>query len=190
MVVVVNPDDNSTLSMFRGGNRVIIRIIASYLHSIYSSSLIHFGDILHKPISNVLKGERAAIQLEQDVKFPSWTGGINVNMMPFIMSKKESLPSFLHSYWPLIAKCVNWLPGGQRDLVGYLTVQESHVEAGETQRRPGLHTESPGYLRLPCMCLLERIQVYGTRVYLLKRSLIRRPHTESRMGSGTLLSAT
>ncbi|TPX72518.1 hypothetical protein CcCBS67573_g05810 [Chytriomyces confervae] len=30
------------------------------------------------------------------------------------------------------------------DKVGYITVHESYVERGETQRRPGLHIESPG----------------------------------------------
>jgi hypothetical protein len=45
----------------------------------------------------------------------------------------------------LIAECCQrtrtYAPAGQRR-VFYLTIQESFVEAGETQRRPGLHTDA------------------------------------------------
>lgn len=66
----------------------------------------------------------------------------NVNMMPFILGNKESLPQDLQCYYPLIDAC----PFCVEDFgkVAYLTVKESMVEQGQTQRRPGLHIESPG----------------------------------------------
>lgn len=70
------------------------------------------------------------------VKFPE-PRGLNVNMMPVVMGDAESVPEELRGYLPLIKKCDFW-PGS----VVYLTVNESVVEAGETQRRPGIHTDA------------------------------------------------
>jgi hypothetical protein len=65
--------------------------------------------------------------------------GINVNMLPFIVGQKSSLPTLLHGYWQLIQQ----LPISHRNnTTAYLTVQEGSVQAGCTQRTPGLHTES------------------------------------------------
>jgi hypothetical protein len=82
--------------------------------------------------------------VEHRVKFPRRPRAArHVNMMPFIMSDRESLPAELHGYWPMIETCTgrlgaedNWV--GQ---VGYLTVHEGVVSKGQSQRRPGLHTE-------------------------------------------------
>ena len=74
--------------------------------------------------------------------FPPPTGR-NVNMMPFELGNMDSLPDELQCYYPLIDAC----PFFREEFgkVAYLTVHEStRVEAGETQRRPGLHIESPG----------------------------------------------
>eukprot|EP00580_Thalassiosira_gravida_P014288 CAMPEP_0201680952 /NCGR_PEP_ID=MMETSP0494-20130426/50860_1 /ASSEMBLY_ACC=CAM_ASM_000839 /TAXON_ID=420259 /ORGANISM="Thalassiosira gravida, Strain GMp14c1" /LENGTH=451 /DNA_ID=CAMNT_0048164683 /DNA_START=1011 /DNA_END=2366 /DNA_ORIENTATION=- len=75
------------------------------------------------------------------VKFPEPTGQ-NVNMMPFIFGDKDSLPTYLQYYFPLIERC----PYMKDDIgkVGYLTVHESYVDVGKAQRREGLHIESPG----------------------------------------------
>ena len=80
--------------------------------------------------------------------------GIDVNMMPFrFFDAKDTLPESLHGYLPLIASCpvaaVDFGPDGsakewRSNRVAYLTVQESHVGAGKTQRRPGLHIDRPG----------------------------------------------
>ena len=84
-----------------------------------------------------------------EIRFPEPTG-ININMMPFIMDtenfEKCQLPGYLEKYWKcLIQKC----PLGFDELgkIGYLTIQESHVNKGETQRRPGIHTERPGKVK-------------------------------------------
>ena len=87
------------------------------------------------------------------------------------------LPDYLKPYWPMIEACLspeitrayhhiwpvstlgkydilttvncyNCPPGSDLGKVYYLTVQESHVEAGQSQRRPGLHVDRPGQLRI------------------------------------------
>ena len=83
-------------------------------------------------------------QIRDGVRFPPPTG-INVNMMPIkYYDLENTLPDFLKGYAPLIRECpvaVHKMPGYQR--IVYLTVHESPVAAGETQRRPGLHIERP-----------------------------------------------
>ena len=83
------------------------------------------------------------------ISFPE-PSELNINMMPFVMGYKfEScfLPEYLKSYWAtLIQRC----PIGKSDFgkVGYLTIHESFVDQNTSQRRPGIHTESPGRLLL------------------------------------------
>lgn len=87
-----------------------------------------------------------------NVHFPE-PQGRNINMMPFVMGDKLSLPEELRCYWGMINICVKTLfeskhapPPTKR--VGYLTVHESVVvNEGSSQRRPGLHTE--GFTRAP-----------------------------------------
>jgi hypothetical protein len=75
--------------------------------------------------------------------FPEPTG-IDVNMMPIkLFDLKRSLPENLHGYLPLIMECKVRMGKKRYDQIVYLTVQESHVPAGESQRRPGLHIERP-----------------------------------------------
>jgi len=66
----------------------------------------------------------------------------NINMMPFIMGKKESLPENLRRWYSCIQRC----PIGPEEngKVCYLTVHESFVQAQTSQRREGLHIEAPG----------------------------------------------
>eukprot|EP00438_Fugacium_kawagutii_P028070 Skav223919 [mRNA] locus=scaffold2593:279828:281000:+ [translate_table: standard] len=75
------------------------------------------------------------------VAFPP-SSGIDINMMPFRMGDKASLPAIYHGYWPLMEAC--GLPKEEIGKVGFLTIQESDVTAGHAQRRPGLHLETPG----------------------------------------------
>ena len=83
------------------------------------------------------------------IRFPEPTG-ININMMPFIMDIEKfetcQLPEYLRIYWErIIQKCPLGLD--QLGKIGYLTIQESHVNKGGTQRRPGVHTERPGIVK-------------------------------------------
>mmetsp|Transcript_2231 Transcript_2231/g.6725 ORF Transcript_2231/g.6725 Transcript_2231/m.6725 type:complete len:372 (-) Transcript_2231:103-1218(-) len=76
----------------------------------------------------------------ENVEFPS-PRGLNVNMMPFVMGSKRSLPEELHGYWPIIECCVSTLYQSKEGLgaqpplkrIGYLTVHESEVQEGFTR---------------------------------------------------------
>ena len=82
------------------------------------------------------------------VRFPEPTG-IDINMMPFVMAKRfkdTKLPDYLRQYFDqIVGQCI---VESERDKIGYLTIHESFVEKGTSQRRPGIHTESPGVLML------------------------------------------
>jgi len=74
--------------------------------------------------------------------------GICINMLPFIMSDEKTIPEEYRQYWPLVQSC----PMSSKDRqgrIGYLTIHESSVPAGETQRRRGIHTESAGFMTTP-----------------------------------------
>ncbi len=89
----------------------------------------------------------------RDVVFPK-PKGININMMPFVMDGMEEqnfekccLPSSLKTYWQnIIRHCP--LEREQIGKIGYLTIQENFVPKQSSQRRPGIHTERPGLVRL------------------------------------------
>lgn len=68
----------------------------------------------------------------------------NVNMMPFILGQKDSLPNNLQCYYEAIESCPYLIT--ERGKVGYLTVHESMVQANDSQRRQGLHIEAPGVI--------------------------------------------
>ena len=77
------------------------------------------------------------------VDFPTWTGNLSVNMMPIILGNTNSVPSYLRQYVPMLAACpidrMEWFQ------IGYLTIHESIVMEDQTsQRRKGVHTETPG----------------------------------------------
>lgn len=74
------------------------------------------------------------------VTFPKPVG-LNVNMLPFIYGDPSSLPDNCRQYLPMIEAL------GVSDEIGktvYLSVSESEVKAGESQRRGGVHTEAHG----------------------------------------------
>jgi hypothetical protein len=64
-----------------------------------------------------------------------------INMMPFVIGEKDSLPREYHSYWPIIKSC----PIHKREFgkIGFLSVRESYVQSGNSQSRTGIHTERP-----------------------------------------------
>lgn len=78
---------------------------------------------------------------------------ININMMPInLWDLENTLPKQLQAYKAIILSCWhahfkvdadgNYMRN--EDNVAYLTIHESYVPAGKTQRRPGLHIERPG----------------------------------------------
>jgi len=96
---------------------------------------------VYKDCIDKAKAQKGLIEKAR-VTFPKPTG-IDINMMPFIMGDKSSLPKAYHQYLPMISECVTSQEEGK---IGHLTIQESKVPAGESQRRPGLHLETPGVI--------------------------------------------
>ena len=72
------------------------------------------------------------------VEFPPYQG-ININMMPFIIGDDSSIPEEYRHYSPLLDQCQ--LDDEELGKVGYLSISESFVKKGQSQRRPGIHTE-------------------------------------------------
>ena len=97
--------------------------------------------------------------LAPEFEFPEPTG-ININMMPFVLSESfdnSGLPDYLEPYWHLVEICMlreafrkhsRFHRRSEIDKICYITVQESLVEAGQSQRRPGLHVDCPGYIKI------------------------------------------
>lgn len=84
---------------------------------------------------------------EYYVEFPKFSG-ININMMPIKLSRfgfQRTIPKIYRAYIPILEQCK--FDYDLYDSVAYLTISEQFVEKGESHRRPGLHTESQGYLK-------------------------------------------
>lgn len=62
------------------------------------------------------------------IEFPEFTG-VRCNMMPFIQGDSSSLPDMFKPYSKIIEQ--NYLEKGE---IGYLTIDESFVEGGKSQR--------------------------------------------------------
>ena len=92
-----------------------------------------------------------------EVFFPK-SKGLNINMMPFILSRDFQecrLPRLLTPYWKfIISKCI--LTDEQIGQVCYLTINESRIEEGHLQQRSRIHTEKIARLEL-CNGLIEGI---------------------------------
>lgn len=72
-----------------------------------------------------------------NISFPEFKR-INVNMMPFIFGDIQSIPVEMRDYYDIIDRC-NFENGS----TCYLTITETMVEKSKTQRRGGIHVESP-----------------------------------------------
>ena len=150
-------DDNNPLSLFRG-MRYLIKAIWEFImdfnkhqfkNNLEGSLLLRGMAELQftKVVTHELDGYHSKRTIDG---FPEPTG-ININMMPFIMSDKfeeTKLPQNLSAYYDgMISKC--YFSKEQHGKIYYLTIQESFVAEGRTQRRPGLHVECPGKV---CLC--------------------------------------
>jgi hypothetical protein len=69
-----------------------------------------------------------------------------VNMMPFDIANLRTLPSYCQQYWPLIEICLSYVAREGKKTTGYLSIDERPTPIGKSQRREGLHVESPGLL--------------------------------------------
>ncbi|KAI9359318.1 hypothetical protein DFJ73DRAFT_124521 [Zopfochytrium polystomum] len=73
---------------------------------------------------------------------------VHINMMPIVMGQNESLPPICARYSDIINACLLHCPS-EHGKIGYLTIHEDHVPVGRSQRRPGIHCESPGIVLVP-----------------------------------------
>ena len=90
------------------------------------------------------------------IKFPAPTD-INISMMPFILANNfedSKLPMYLKPYWSLISPISNIEyhksmtdEGSEYNDVCFLTIHESFVDTGSTQRLPGLKVDCAGIVK-------------------------------------------
>ena len=104
--------------------------------------------------------------VETPISFPEpdEENPIQINMMPFFVGRSFSdcyLPEIVKPYWELIKVCLEpeyerkdhhlWpaikIPS-ELGNVWYLTIDESLVKPEESQRRPGLHVDSAGEVKI------------------------------------------
>ena len=78
---------------------------------------------------------RSIIETRGDASFPAWQGE-RVYMRPFL--KADGLPQDLSRWQPTVDAM---LDGIDTDQPVYIMIDETEVEAGLTQRRPGLHID-------------------------------------------------
>jgi len=83
----------------------------------------HFINLIIKQKMNKMKN-----MIVNKIQFPELTG-IKCNMMPFIQGDSSSLPEIYKPYSKIIKE--NYLQKGE---VGFLTIHESFVDSGKSQR--------------------------------------------------------
>eukprot|EP01084_Bolivina_argentea_P018833 35044_1 len=130
-------DDKNSLSKFRG--------LRYLIQKIWEFTLSFNKHIWPKYINTKLTSfsiGRYAACFPEPSSYP-----IDINMMPFIMSDnfaETKLPKELESYFDCLISIVYLEDQTQKGKICYLTIQESFVDKNKTQRRPGLHVETPG----------------------------------------------
>ncbi|KAJ3219598.1 hypothetical protein HDU81_000289 [Chytriomyces hyalinus] len=157
--------ETSPLSIFKRDNdalRLIITFVQeswlSHIHRTDTPTKLHYSPYSHDvPIPSGL------FVLPGPMSFPKPLKDkhgqlipVHVNMMPFEMVDPDdtwnprntkhvadTLPPNIKRYATMVAKCLRRVPG-EHGKVGYISVHESYIEEGATQRRPGLHIEAPG----------------------------------------------
>lgn len=97
----------------------------SYPYYVYDDSYNHYNSLINFPEP-----------LNKDQNY-------QINMMPFIFGNHDTLPDDCKRYIPIIDLCAKFCTS-ELGKVCYLTIDESFVKKGYTQRRSGLHTESAG----------------------------------------------
>jgi len=116
-------------------------------------------------LSNKIDRSKLSCVLTDYIDPISWPAptNIKVNMMPFKIGDPKSLPKQYHQYWEIISQITeaelnpdyrerytdnpDWPSPPvcpENSTIAYLTIDESFVSPGSSQRRSGLHTESPG----------------------------------------------
>jgi len=122
-------DNASALSKVRG-NALVLSMICNKVDEMYQS--------------HVKQNDHAYMIENMPSPFFSFppSQNLNINMMPFYLFRDESLPSVCKPYLRMIQLCRRYV-SLDYNKVAYLTIHESDVPANMTQRRAGLHVESP-----------------------------------------------
>mmetsp|Transcript_26763 Transcript_26763/g.58762 ORF Transcript_26763/g.58762 Transcript_26763/m.58762 type:complete len:379 (+) Transcript_26763:343-1479(+) len=119
--------------------------------------LVHIYRLVRECALDSIKRDGVYTATLLNISFPQPRGAC-CNMMPIMLPNavcgsmpsdewKSTIPTRYKQYIPLIEACPLMEADGGK--IGYLTVHESRIEEdGQSQRRPGLHTESPGLLQL------------------------------------------
>ncbi|OQR83139.1 hypothetical protein ACHHYP_15052 [Achlya hypogyna] len=153
-------DNESPLRKLRGLD-VIVRAVLDHLMAVWRAQLctdrrgyVQLREVEGMRISATITAEPIEFR-PHIVTFPPpltrFIDGMempkpfHVNMMPFIIGDRKSLPPECQRYVQLLNECYS---PGQQGKVGYLTIHEGVVEAGASQRRPGLHVEAPNAMQL------------------------------------------
>lgn len=132
-------DDSNELSMLRG-NALVWQNIFDRTDDMYFKHV----DMTQTPFL-MKPALEWRFHWGQEVKFPE-PNNVKVNMMPVkYWNLDETLPDYLKGYKALIQQCPvlpSYSPR-DKDHIVYLSVHESLVPVGQSQRRPGLHIERP-----------------------------------------------
>lgn len=105
------------------------------------------------------------------------------NMMPISLKNlNRTVPSCCVGYIPMIELCLSrmytgWGQSVPSDMIGYLTIDERPCVPGNSQRRGGLHVESPGVL--PTIDSIDDLQ------YSLGGNFV--PGAEHNWGNGLMM---
>jgi hypothetical protein len=136
-------DDNNPLSIIRANGLVwnnVFDKVDDWYNELYAK---------HINTKEVALYSRPIFHLNNNTLiFPS-PKDININMMPIKLYRlNDTVPKEYEQYIDIIRSCraetsISFEQGFSIDHVVYLTIHESLVEVGKTQRRAGLHIERP-----------------------------------------------
>ncbi len=144
-------DGSNPLSKLRGNALVWNQIFNEVSKSHYES---------HIDVKSVACLRNVNLERGQRLEFPKPTG-IDINMMP-IRIISRTWPENCGSYMRLL---LYHCPVPRSSSVMYLTIQESLVPVGTTQRRSGLHIERPGSCGRPRVVELPLDGYFGSEYH-------------------------
>lgn len=139
----------------------------------HQSTILRYILTYRDPTSKIINDETiSSLKISKITKWPEHKD-LKCNMLPFEIGNLESIPDEYKNYWDIISNCnKGWeneykqrlrkiarqkLEPSNKDIVvpkkkiGYLTIHECYVEPSKSQRRSGLHTETPGTLIGDCI---------------------------------------
>lgn len=81
------------------------------------------------------------IEDKGSISFPEFTG-LRIMMMPFRLEDADTIPDFMPQWRSAVGDLIAL--SNVKNGTAYLTIDEAHVVAGETHRRPGMHVDGLG----------------------------------------------